>query len=210
MYFALSQGTFIFCTPQTRTRRHKLLLLDFWSPNFSSDTDLSWKPFTFETLVLSNTSLPDGCWGCWREEHGDVKTAWDNRWPSVLASYRIQRDRPAQRDGRQRLLPGEGLETHTAAVCGPSVEEAADYQRKSESEGILCSGDSGFMDGRWLPDQRKQEKVMVKRGCWGQTLCISIPVLFLAAHASAGKLLCCASILSSLEWRQCTYDTGLF
>nr|XP_035967356.1 uncharacterized protein LOC118547797 isoform X3 [Halichoerus grypus] len=50
---------------------------------------------------------------------------------------RIQRNRPAQRDGRQRLLPGEGLEAHTAAVCGPSVEEAADCQ--TESEGILCS-----------------------------------------------------------------------
>lgn len=57
----------------------------------------------------------------------------------MLASYRIQRNRPAQWDGWQRFLPSEGLEAHTATVCGPFVEEAADCQ--AESEGILCSGE---------------------------------------------------------------------
>lgn len=61
----------------------------------------------------------------------------------MLTSYRIQRDRPAQWDGWQRFLPGEGLETHTAAICGPFVEEAADRQTKPE--GILCSGEHAIL-----------------------------------------------------------------
>lgn len=73
--------------------------------------------------------------------------------------FRIQGNRPAQRYGRQGLLPSEGLETHSAAVCGPFVEEAADCQ--AESEGIFCSGERCCsrprMQDPWmgcrLPDQ---------------------------------------------------------
>lgn len=65
---------------------------------------------------------------------------WTFEWGSFLLASRIQRDRPSQWHGWERLLPDEGLEAHSAAVHGSVVEEDAHCQEKPE--GLLCPGES--------------------------------------------------------------------
>ena len=164
----LSQGTFIFlCSSDKNPEAETAAVIRLGSSLFLGCEFVTKALYSF--TFTFKCKPPRCCWRCWREERGAVKNAWYNRWPSVLALCRIQRNRPAQRDGRQRLLPGEGLETHTAAVWGSFVEEAADCQ--TESEGILCSGEKccsrprtqASLMGCRLPDQWRQGSIIVIR-----------------------------------------------
>jgi hypothetical protein len=101
----------------------------YWVIPFFLEVDLSWKPFTSVTyfrlqIQASKMVAEDNR----RRSVVLFTIPKKNRWPLVLISCRIQRDRPAQWDGWQRLLPGEGLETHTATVFGSFVEETANCQ----------------------------------------------------------------------------------
>lgn len=108
--------------------------------------------------------------------------------PPYFLLNRIQGDGPAQWDGRQRLLPAEGLETHTTAVCGPSVEEVADSQ--TEPERVLCSGEMCWRLPSWTTDSWASE---MECNCGqdtdtGTTLTlVSKLLLFLALWSSAGQ-----------------------
>lgn len=90
-----------------------------------------------------------------RKERGQSDIGETGGDPPYFLLNRIQGDRPAQWHGRQRLLPAKGLETHTTAVCGPSVEEVADSQ--TEQERVLCSGEMCWCLPSWTADSWARE-----------------------------------------------------